>query len=148
MTSSPCTLHRSDIPSPAPATPPTAPPPLPGTAPGGRPAPVLRLHPTRYCYTGDASPSTPGGITVIYKDLIADEQRTGQVSADVVAALSQGSDCRILSNCTTPLKKLTDALHTTSSPASSPPPWPNAHPATPASASPIPGNSPTRQAPT
>ena len=38
--------------------------------PGGRP-PVLHLHPTRYCYTGDASPSTPGGITVIYKDLIA-----------------------------------------------------------------------------
>jgi superfamily II DNA or RNA helicase len=38
---------------------------LPGTAPGGRPVPVLRLHPTRYRYTGDASPSTPGGITVI-----------------------------------------------------------------------------------
>ena len=37
---------------------------LPGTAAGGHSAPVLRLHPTRYCYTGDASPSAPGGITV------------------------------------------------------------------------------------
>jgi superfamily II DNA or RNA helicase len=85
-------------------------PALPGTAPGGRPAPVLRLHPTRYCYTGDASPSTPGGMTVIYKDLIADEQRTGQVIADVAAALSQGRNCLILTNWTTHLEKLTDAL--------------------------------------
>ena len=31
---------------------------LPGTAPAGRrPAPILRLHPTRYRYTGNASPS-------------------------------------------------------------------------------------------
>jgi superfamily II DNA or RNA helicase len=85
-------------------------PALPGTAPGGRPAPVLRLHPTRYCYTGDASPSTPGGMTVIYKDLIADEQRAGQVIADVVAALSQGRNCLILTNWTTHLEKLTDVL--------------------------------------
>jgi superfamily II DNA or RNA helicase len=85
-------------------------PALPGTTPGGRPAPVLRLHPTRYCYTGDASPSTPGGITVIYKDLIADEQRTGQVIADVVAALSQGRNCLILTNWTTHLEKLAGAL--------------------------------------
>jgi len=61
---------------------------LPGTAPAGRrPAPILRLHPTRYCYTGDASPSAPGGITLIYKDLIADEQRARQVIADVTAAV-------------------------------------------------------------
>ena len=85
-------------------------PALPGTAPGGRPAPVLRLHPTRYCYTGDASPSTPGRMTVIYKDLIADEQRTGQVIADVVAALSQGRNCLILTNWNTHLEKLTDVL--------------------------------------
>lgn len=49
---------------------------LPGTAPRGRPVPVLHLHPTNYCYTGDASPSAPGGITIIYKDLAADEDRT------------------------------------------------------------------------
>ena len=83
---------------------------LPGTAPGGHPAPVLRLHPTRYCYTGDASPSTPGGITVIYKDLIADEPRTSQVTADVAAALSQGRNCLVLTNWTAHLGKLADAL--------------------------------------
>ena len=44
---------------------------------------MLHVHPTRYRYTGDASPSAPGGITVIYKDLIADEPRTRQVIADV-----------------------------------------------------------------
>jgi hypothetical protein len=36
---------------------------LPGSAPGGRPAPVLYLHRTRYCYAGDASPRTPGGMS-------------------------------------------------------------------------------------
>ena len=77
---------------------------LPGTAPGGRPSRVLRLHPTRYCYTGDASPSTPGGITVIYKDLIADEQRTRQVVADVAAALSRGRNCLVLTNWTAHLR--------------------------------------------
>jgi superfamily II DNA or RNA helicase len=85
---------------------------LPGTAPCGRPAPVLRLHRTRYCYTGDASPSAPGGITIIYKDLIADEQRTRQVVADVAAALSQGRNCLVLTNWTAHLDKLADALRT------------------------------------
>ena len=84
---------------------------LPGTVPAGRrPAPILRLHPTRYCYTGNASPSAPGGITLIYKDLIADEQRTRQVIADVTAALSQGRNCLVLTNWTAHLDKLTDAL--------------------------------------
>ena len=84
---------------------------LPGTTPAGRrPAPVLRLHPTRYCYTGEASPSAPGGITLIYKDLIADEQRTRQVIADVTAALSQGRNCLVLTNWTAHLDKLADAL--------------------------------------
>jgi hypothetical protein len=209
---------------------------LPGTTPGGRPALVLRPHPTRYCYTGDASPSTPGGITVIYKDLIADQPRTSQVIADVAAALSQGRNCLVLTNWTAHLDKLADPLRamghdpvilrggmgardraaapgssrspaalpcsssrpahtpgkgstaprwtpyssphpsprrdgssstpaassvpvtakppprstttTTSSPESSPHHWPSAHPATPASASPTPANSPTRQVPT
>jgi superfamily II DNA or RNA helicase len=85
---------------------------LPGAAPCGRPAPVLRLHRTTYCYTGDASPSAPGGITIIYKDLIADEQRTRQVVADVAAALSQGRNCLVLTNWTAHLDKLADALRT------------------------------------
>jgi len=69
---------------------------LPGSAPGGRPAPVLHVHPTTYRYTGDASPSAPGGITVIYKDLIANEERTRQVTADVHAALARDRNCLVL----------------------------------------------------
>jgi superfamily II DNA or RNA helicase len=85
-------------------------PTLPGTTPSGRPALILHLHPTRYRYTGDASPSAPGGITVIYKDLIANEPRTRQVIADVAAALSQRRNCLILTNWTAHLDKLADAL--------------------------------------
>jgi superfamily II DNA or RNA helicase len=49
-------------------------------------------------------------MTFIYKDLIADEQRTGQVIADVTAALSQGRNCLVLTNWTAHLDKLADAL--------------------------------------
>jgi hypothetical protein len=62
---------------------------------------------------GDASPSAPGGITVMYKDLIADEQRTRQVIADVTAALAQGRNCLVLTNRTAHLDKLADALRAT-----------------------------------
>jgi superfamily II DNA or RNA helicase len=83
---------------------------LPGSAPGGRPTPVLHLHPTSYRYAGDASPSAPGGMTVIYKDLIASDQRTYQVIADVVAALGQGRNCLVLTNWTGHLQKIAGAL--------------------------------------
>ena len=62
------------------------------------------------CMATDASPSAPGGITVIYKDLIADEQRTRQIIADAATALSQGRNCLILTNWTAHLDKLADAL--------------------------------------
>ena len=59
---------------------------LPGTAPGGRPTPVLHLHRTAYRYDGPASPTDPGGMALIYKDLIASSDRNRQVTADVAAA--------------------------------------------------------------
>jgi hypothetical protein len=68
--------------------------------PGGRPTPVLRVHPTTYRYTGDASPSTPGGMAIIYKDLIACDDRNQQVIADVATALRQGRNCLVLTNWT------------------------------------------------
>jgi superfamily II DNA or RNA helicase len=83
---------------------------LPGSAPGGRPTPVLHLHPTSYRYAGDASPSAPGGMTVIYKDLIASDQRTYQVIADVAAALGQGRNCLVLTNWTGHLQRIAGAL--------------------------------------
>ena len=85
-------------------------PTLPGTAPGGRPAPVLHLHATSYCYAGDADPSVPGGMTVIYRDLIASEARTRQVITDVTAALEQGRNCLVLTSWIAHLQKLADGL--------------------------------------
>jgi superfamily II DNA or RNA helicase len=83
---------------------------LPGSAPGGRPTPVLHLHPTAYRYTGAASPATPGGMAIIYKDLIASDERTRQIIADVTVALAQGRNCLVLTNWTGHLEKMASAL--------------------------------------
>jgi superfamily II DNA or RNA helicase len=66
----------------------------------GRPAPVLYVHPTEYRYDGEADPSRPGGMTTIFRHLAADEQRTRQVIADVLAALSKDRNCLVLTNRT------------------------------------------------
>jgi superfamily II DNA or RNA helicase len=83
---------------------------IPGSAPGGRPGPVLHVHATRYAYTGGANPSAPGGITLIYKDLIADQDRNRQVTADVCAALAQGRNCLVLTSWTAHLQALAGML--------------------------------------
>jgi superfamily II DNA or RNA helicase len=80
---------------------------LPGT---GRPAAVLFVHPTSYRYDGDADPSRPGGMTAIFRHLAADEQRTRQVIADVLAALSKHRNCLVLTNRTSHLEKLAGLL--------------------------------------
>jgi len=80
---------------------------LPGT---GRPTPVLYVHPTAYRYDGDADPSRPGGMTTIYRHLVSDEQRTRQVMADVLAALSKDRNCLILTNRTSHLEKFASLL--------------------------------------
>ena len=46
----------------------------------------------------------------IYKDLIADEDRTRQVIADVAAALARGRNCLVLTNWTDHLDALADVL--------------------------------------
>ena len=88
---------------------------LPGTLPTRAdqtppPQPVLHVHPTAYRYTGDANPSAPGGIAAIYRDLTADDARTRQVCEDVRAALEQGRHCLVLTQWTTHLDRLADAL--------------------------------------
>jgi superfamily II DNA or RNA helicase len=70
----------------------------------------LRVHPTRFCYTGDADPSAPGGIAAIYKDLAADDIRTSQVAADVAEALARGRHCLVLTQWTAHLDKIARAL--------------------------------------
>jgi hypothetical protein len=83
---------------------------LPGSAPDGRPTPVLHLHATLYRYAGDADPSVPGGMTVIYRDLIASEARICQVITDVTAAFQQGRNCLVLTSWIAHLQKLADGL--------------------------------------
>jgi len=81
--------------------------PLPGT---GRPTPVLYVHPTHYCYTGEADPSAPGGMTAIYRDLIASEQRNQQIISDISAAVANGRNCLVLTNWVAHLTMITTAL--------------------------------------
>jgi superfamily II DNA or RNA helicase len=83
---------------------------LPSAGTSTRPAPVLRVHPTRFCYTGDADPSAPGGMAAIYRDLAGDHPRTSQVTEDVCEALARGRHCLVLTQWTAHLERLTEAL--------------------------------------
>jgi superfamily II DNA or RNA helicase len=83
---------------------------LTGAATVARPAPVLRVHPTAFCYTGDAEPSAPGGMAAIYRDLVADDSRTAQVADDVAEALGRGRHCLVLTQWTGHLDRLAAAL--------------------------------------
>jgi superfamily II DNA or RNA helicase len=85
-------------------------PALPGIdAPGtAHPAPVLHVHPTTYCYTGDADPQAPGGMAAIYRDLAANDDRTRQITADVAAALTRGRHCLVLTLWVAHLRNLVE----------------------------------------
>jgi superfamily II DNA or RNA helicase len=88
---------------------------LPGLAPAGTatpPVPVLHVHPTTYCYTGNADPQAPGGMAAIYRDLAADEDRIRQVVADVSAALGRGRHCMVLTLWIAHLQKLAERFQT------------------------------------
>ena len=76
------------------------------------PEPVLIVHPTRFRYVGDADPSAPGGMSAIYRDLVADDDRTRQVVGDVVAALDRGRHCLVLTQWTSHVERLAEALCT------------------------------------
>ena len=49
-------------------------------------------------------------MAIIYKDLIASDERTRQVIADVTAALTQGRNCLVLTNWTSHLETIASAL--------------------------------------
>ena len=74
------------------------------------PEPVLIVHPTRFRYVGDADPSAPGGMSAIYRDLVADDDRTRQVVGDVVAALDRGRHCLVLTQWTSHVERLAEDL--------------------------------------
>ncbi len=71
---------------------------------------VLHVHPTGFCYTGDADPTSPGGISAVYRDLVADDARTKQVADDVAAALRRERNCLVLTKWIAHLDRLAEAL--------------------------------------
>jgi superfamily II DNA or RNA helicase len=75
-----------------------------------RPRPVLHVHQTDFCYSGDANPSEPGGIASIYRQLVADERRTAQVVTDVLAALTRDRNCLVLTQWTAHVERFAGAL--------------------------------------
>jgi hypothetical protein len=64
---------------------------------------ALKLHRTSYSHGGGADPSEPGGISAIYKDLIANEDRLHQIYDDVMAAYEQNSRILLLTTWKTHL---------------------------------------------
>jgi superfamily II DNA or RNA helicase len=73
------------------------------------PKPVLHVHTTAYRYPGDASPSEPGGISAIYKDLAANNTRNQQIIDDVDAH-TRGRHCLVLTQWVDHLKVLDTRL--------------------------------------
>lgn len=49
-------------------------------------------------------------VAAVHRDLVADEPRTGQVVADVVAALDRGRNCLLLSQWTAHVERLAEVL--------------------------------------
>jgi superfamily II DNA or RNA helicase len=78
--------------------------------PAHRPTPVLHVHDTAYRYLGDADPKKPGGMAVIYRDLVADNARLTQVVDDVIVALNRGRHCLLLTQWTTHVERFADEL--------------------------------------
>ncbi len=69
------------------------------------PALELKLHRTPYVYTGDADPSEPGQMSVIYKDLIADDARFAMIYDGVMSAYAANSRILLLTTWTAQLER-------------------------------------------
>jgi superfamily II DNA or RNA helicase len=76
----------------------------------GRPEPVLHVHPTTFRYSGAVDPSAPGGMAVVYREMVADQARNDQIVGDVVEALGRGRHCLVLTGRTSHLRTITDLL--------------------------------------
>lgn len=87
----------------------------PGQLPEGSdaiplPALELKIHETSFEYTGEASPSAPGGLHEIYKELIADPDRLTQLVEDISAAYAAGAKALVLSTWKNHLELLEQGL--------------------------------------
>lgn len=65
-----------------------------------RPTPELVVHETSYRYDGNADPSAPGGMSAIYRDLVANDVRLEQIVSDTIEALGRGRRCLVLTQWT------------------------------------------------
>ena len=74
------------------------------------PQPVLRLHPTKFRYTGDADPSAPGGMAEIYRALIADDARLEQIITDVISEHTNGANILVLTTWIDHLNAIAERL--------------------------------------
>ncbi len=74
------------------------------------PQPILHLHTTGFTYTGDADPQAPGGMAKINRACFEDEDRNRQIIDDVLAALSEGRHCLVLTRQVAHLERLSAAL--------------------------------------
>ncbi len=64
-------------------------------------AKMLHIHPTRFTIRDDVDGDVPGLLSsVILPALVADQERTRQVSADVAASVRQGRNCLVLTGRT------------------------------------------------
>lgn len=70
----------------------------------------LTIHLTEFCYRGDADPSAPGGISAVYRELVADHARNRQLIADVLSALERGRHCLVLTQWTAHVNLLAGLL--------------------------------------
>ncbi|MGH3469964.1 MAG: DEAD/DEAH box helicase, partial [Thermocrispum sp.] len=78
-----------------------------------RPEPVLRIHRTSFCYTGELNPTEPGGMAAVYRELITDRDRTVQVVSDVITALQKGRHCLVLTQWRDHVDDFQQELHDT-----------------------------------
>ena len=76
----------------------------------GTPQPVLHLHTTGFAYAGDADPQAPGGMAEINRACFEDDARNRQIINDVLAALSRGRHCLVLTRHVKHLQLLSAAL--------------------------------------
>jgi superfamily II DNA or RNA helicase len=74
------------------------------------PHPVLVLHPTEFRYQGSADPAEPGGMSSIYRDLVADHTRLLLVVGDVINALERDRNCLVLTTWRKHVDALAEAL--------------------------------------
>lgn len=71
---------------------------------------VVFVHSTTFEYGGSGDPSRPGVIQDIYRCLIADVDRNTMIVTDVEDALDRGRNCLILTNRTSHVEDLVQAL--------------------------------------